>query len=426
MHPGERPEAIDTRLVFRVYAWLTITTGIVVYSWPLLARNVWPEGALQQVPAAFRDMSLLRVAAAGVAAFGCCAAALAAVDDPVGRRRGLYRFAAAHLLFGVMFFMQWFALFSLAFPPLVGWAPLIVGSVLLYLAVTGPGRDVLPRRARHPSGSDHVAPNVFRVRTKRSIQSLRSQYDEQIRQAARLEERAGLARDLHDAVKQQLFVIQTASATAQARFDTDLDGARAAIDQVRSSAREAMTEMEAMLEQLQAAPLENAGLVASLKRHCEALGFRTGAHVDIAVGTLPPNDALAPGTRQALFRVAQEALSNVARHARARNVWVSLGLTAGQVVLEVRDDGAGFKVEGIPHGMGLASMAVRASEAGGNLDVTSAPDGGTTVRFSVPCEPPSVRRYALRALGWGIVLIVSVGYLALHGLNDRPWEPWSP
>jgi signal transduction histidine kinase len=83
--------------------------------------------------------------------------------------------------------------------------------------------------------------------------SLRLQYEEQIREAARQEERVRLARDLHDAVKQQLFAIQAAAATVEARFDTDAAGARQALEQVRSSSREALTEMEVMLDQLQAA-----------------------------------------------------------------------------------------------------------------------------------------------------------------------------
>ena len=115
-----------------------------------------------------------------------------------------------------------------------------------------------------------------------------------------------------------------------------------------------MTEMEVMLEQLQAAPLENAGLVASVRKQCDALGFRTGARVTFDVGTLPADSALDPGTRQALFRVAQEALANVARHARARNISVSLGSIDGQLVLTVQDDGSGIKPEGTTarHGHG--------------------------------------------------------------------------
>ena len=147
--------------------------------------------------------------------------------------------------------------------------------------------------------------------------ALRSQYAEQIRRAARQEERARLARDLHDAVKQQLFVIQTAAATVQARFENDPVGARQSVDHIRTAAREAVVEMQALIEQLQAAPLENVGLAEALKKQCEALGFRTGARIDLAVGELPRSDALPPGAHEAIFRTAQEALANIGRHARA-------------------------------------------------------------------------------------------------------------
>jgi signal transduction histidine kinase len=155
---------------------------------------------------------------------------------------------------------------------------------------------------------------------------LRSRYEEQIRQGARHEERARLARDLHDAVKQQLFAIQTAAATVEARFDADPSGARTALIQVRASAREALTEMEVMLEQLQAAPLTTTGLIGSLKRAAEATRFRTGAEVTVEAGELPPDIALPPGAHQAMLRFAQEALANVARHSRASHVWVRFGV----------------------------------------------------------------------------------------------------
>lgn len=412
MSPAPRPEAIDSRLVFHVYACLAIPAGIIVYMWPTLTSmtadsSIW--------------FAYGRIVAAAVAALGCCAASFAAMDDRVARRRGLVGFAYAHILFGAMLLAQWMVVLSATIPALVGWAPLIVGLVLMYLALTGPGSDF--RRALPPLRDDATGGvRVFAVRNKPGIDVLRSQYEQQIRQAASQEERARLARDLHDAVKQQLFVIQTAAATAQARFDTDADGAKAAVDQVRSASREAMTEMEAMLEQLQATPLENAGLVAALKKHCEALGFRTGAQVTFELGTLPTDATLDPSARQAIFRVAQEALSNVARHARARNVGVSLGAADGRLVLTIQDDGRGFKVEGRPRGMGMANIAARAAEVGGNLEVMSVPDRGTTVRFSVPCQQqPSPAPYATRALVWGGVLIAAVSFVMLSGFSARPW-----
>jgi signal transduction histidine kinase len=305
---------------------------------------------------------------------------------------------------------------------LVASAAAITGVVLIYLGITGPGSDPLP--ALPSLKSDHPVPGgtAFAIRNKRTFSRLRSEYEMEIRNAARQEERARLARDLHDAVKQQLFVIQTAGATAQARFDTDAAGARAAVEQIRTAAKEAMTEMEAMLDQLQGAPISNAGLVAFLRKQSEAIGFRAGAAVSFRVGTLPDERTIDPGARQAIARVAQEALSNVARHARARNVTVSLGVAERGLVLTVEDDGAGFTPETQPHqgGMGMANLAARAAEVGGSLDVTSVPGRGTTVRFGVPCgELPPPGFYVRRAVVWSTMFMTALVMVSSVSLGLR-------
>jgi signal transduction histidine kinase len=357
-----RPEAIDSRLVFRVYAWIAIAGGLTLYAWgPMLILQLPAPG----LP--YGRAAILRTAAAILAASGVCASGFARLIDPVSRRRGLTWFAAAHLVFGGLFLLQWIGIFVLVLPPVVGWFSLVIGAVLLYLALTGPGGD-FGRVAMTIQGEDGtVRHDRLVLRSKPSLDSLRSQYEEQIRQAVRQEERARLARDLHDAVKQQLFVIQTAAATAQARFDPDPDGAKSAIDRVRQSTREAMTEMEVMLDQLRAAPLENAGLVAALRQQCDALGFRTGAEVTFELGALRSEADVPPGAREAILRAAQEALSNVARHARARTVQVAFGQTGRDLVLTVRDDGHGFELHARGQGMGLTSLAGRAQEVGGTF-----------------------------------------------------------
>ena len=78
--------------------------------------------------------------------------------------------------------------------------------------------------------------------------------------------------------------------------------------------------MEAMLQQLRPTPLENVGLVDALRKQVEALQYRTGAYVTTEFGDLPDNDTLLPGAQEAIFRIAQEALNNIARHARAKNI----------------------------------------------------------------------------------------------------------
>jgi signal transduction histidine kinase len=387
MKAGEAPDAVDTRLVLRAYAAVAITAGLAVYCWPaaLLPAGGFPA-ATPEAP-----WALTRVMAALVAASGACAWALADVADPVSRVQALRALGLAHLVFGGMFFIQWLAILERVLPAVVGVGPIVAGSVLFYLAVT----------QQSDTGG-------------RSLETLRSQYEEQIEEAARHEERVRLARDLHDAVKQQLFAIQASAATVEARFAGDPAGAQAALAQVRASAREATIEMETLIEQLQTAPLETTGLRDALKRQGEALAFRTGADVQVAVGDLPPDMWLPPGAQRALFRGAQEALANVGRHARARHVTVRLGTEGDQLVLEIADDGAGFEPGRARAGMGLENMHERARALGGTFVLTSAPGDGTTARFIVPLEHQSMREYAAKAFLW----------LTLLALNLGLWNPF--
>jgi signal transduction histidine kinase len=241
------------------------------------------------------------------------------------------------------------------------------------------------RNALYPGPQSFALTTLFS--TPNSAPSLRSAYEEQIRQAAGQEERNRLARDLHDSIKQQIFAIQTCAAAAQARFDSDASGARAALDGVRSSAREAMVEMEAMLDQLRATPLETVGLVEALKKQCEALQYRAGAHVAIDLAEVPAPGELQPGAAQSLFRIAQEALANIARHARASEVKLSLYKAGKDCVLEIEDNGSGFAPEDGQRkqpGMGLSNMRTRAAEQGGSVVIRSAPGEGTLLTVTIP------------------------------------------
>lgn len=412
MHPGDRPDTLEARLVFRAYGWSALGVGLFLYSW----GAYWlPDPHLASVP--WGKVAFLRISAALLTASGMCAVAFSRVDDVFGASRALAAFAAAHVLFGAMFFAQWYAILEVAAPPIVGLAPSMVGAVLMYLAlvsIASPGRTWEERFALL-SGErpEHL-----------SLDRLRSGYVRQIRHAARQEERARLARDLHDAVKQQLFAIQTAAATAAARIEHDVPGTTGAITQIRRSARDALTEMQALIDQLQAEPVGIAGLVEALRRQCEALSLRTGADVRLDVGELPEDRSLSPDTREALFRVAQEALANAARHARARHVCVSLGVKDAAVALTVRDDGQGVRTmnEGGP-GMGLRNMRARAAETGGRLEVASVPGSGTAVRLTLPYEVPSVRGWWVRAGLWTLTFVASLAYIAKVGIAEITYRP---
>ncbi len=230
------------------------------------------------------------------------------------------------------------------------------------------------------------------------VETLREQWAQQIHEAAAQQERNRLARELHDSIKQQLFSINVNAATAQARWENDEAGARTVIEAVRSSAREAMAEMEAMLHNLRPAPLENVGLIEALRQQCESLQYRTGAHVTAEIGELPANQELPAGAQDAIFRIVQEALANVARHARATNVRVRLyRQTRGDddaLWLKIEDDGSGFDVANAA-GMGLANIRSRVLEIGGALQLESREGEGTSLTVHLPLaatESREVRR----------------------------------
>jgi signal transduction histidine kinase len=383
-----RADAIDTRIVFKAYAALACLTGFVLACW----GPVWFGNDLGGLP---MGKALIRVLGTILIAAGCFAAPFAFVDDPQARRRGLFWFAAGHAVVWGMLALQQMAIWGRAVSDWIVFLPLTVGFTLVYLAVRDRGDWNEPRQLTSLFTEDPS-----------STRRLRSEYEQHIRESASQEERNRLARDLHDSIKQQVFVIQTAAATAQTRFDEDPPGARLALEQVRGSAREAMTEMQAMLDQLRAAPLENNGLIEALKQQCEALGFRTGARVDFKLGKLPPSEAFAPGAQQAILRVAQEALANIGRHARAKNVSVKLDSFGGHVELIIGDDGGGFDTNLPAPGMGLANIRARAAEFNGEFWLASLPGAGTTVKLSIPYTrivPPG--DYGKRAVVWTAVLL---------------------
>lgn len=398
-HVTSRPDAIDTRLVLRIDAVLTAALGV----WLIWLAHDWTN---QFVPAP--TPTVVRTVGGVMIAVACLVAALSGEADPRRRQRGLVWLIAAHVVVVVALVAQRFSGGSVGRGVTEATGLIAAMAVgLLYVRLTAEGQI---------GGSVRSLTTLFGSRGEPATETLRSRYEQQIREVAQQEERNRLARDLHDSVKQQIFAIHTAAATAEARLGGDPPGVRDALEQVRASSREAMAEMEAMLDQLRATPLDRTGFIDALTRQCDALRFRTGADVQFTHGALPPSEACGPGTYQTLFRVAQEALSNVGRHARAGAVRVSLDAVAGLVVLEVQDDGAGVPPAAPSSGMGIANMRARTEEIGGTLTVAGRPGGGTVVRCEVPCASPEDRVVVKRQLLWfgaagAAVFLLNVPYL---------------
>jgi signal transduction histidine kinase len=201
-------------------------------------------------------------------------------------------------------------------------------------------------------------------------------FADQGRQLAVLDERRRLARELHDSVTQSLFSISLLSQALPSLWELDQASARESLTQVRDLTRTALAEMRALLFELRPAALAEHDLVQALREHVAAFQERTGVGATfIAVGEI----ALPPSVEQALFRVAQEALANVARHSGARSV--ALELLAGPPLrLRIADDGRGFVAERVGEGhFGLVSMRERAAAIDARLDVRSAPERGTEI-----------------------------------------------
>ena len=204
---------------------------------------------------------------------------------------------------------------------------------------------------------------------------------------AQEEERRRLARDLHDEVNQALTaILLRLEALAH---DGPPEHAQE-VAELKRLVNQAMDELLNLARQLRPSALDDHGLVAAIDAQLKRFAARTGVEVRMASEGDP--DALEEDVQTAIYRVAQEALTNAERHAGATCVEVELELNEARTELRVRDDGGGFdpgraaRPEGGgqgPVGLGLRGMAERARLVGGELDVRSAPGGGTTVALRI-------------------------------------------
>ena len=209
---------------------------------------------------------------------------------------------------------------------------------------------------------------------------------ERARQLSVLEERARLARDLHDAVSQKLFSIRVKARAASVLAGRDPAGgnperAAAEMESVAALAGAAQAELRAVIDGLAPPDISEGGLAESLRRYALLAGKAHGVRVDFAADELPP---LGADREAALYRVAQEALHNALRHSGAAEVRMTVCAAPRRVTLEVTDEGSGFVPELAPAGLGLPSLRERAAGAGASLVIRSAPGHGTTVRLVMP------------------------------------------
>lgn len=240
---------------------------------------------------------------------------------------------------------------------------------------------------------------------------------------AALAERAKLARDLHDGVNQLLFVqamraaalrkqltrLAAGSDSGQAAAATPGDAGAPAdggandpealltvkapalqrliadATTLEEGAREAHTEARSLILQLRPTVLEQQGLGPALAEYAQTAAQKAGWKLELQIG---PEVRLFGDSAEALFRVAQEALNNVAKHAQAQTVSLELRLEGDAVRLAIRDDGVGFQASATrrPTAVGLVGMQERVSALGGQLQLRSRPGGGTEVSVRLPVQ----------------------------------------
>lgn len=195
--------------------------------------------------------------------------------------------------------------------------------------------------------------------------------------AAQEAERHRIAQELHDQVGQSLTVVLLGLKQVQDQAPPELVEE---LGLVRESVRAGLDDVRRVARELRPGVLEDLGLRNALAALASDFAARTGTHVRRTVA--PGLPALSQQTELVVYRVAQEALTNVARHAHAQQVSLSLTRVGDRVVLEVSDDGRG--TDGSRPGAGLLGMRERALLVGGEVAVTGRPGQGTTVRLAVP------------------------------------------
>ncbi|HET6846448.1 MAG TPA: ATP-binding protein, partial [Anaerolineales bacterium] len=204
--------------------------------------------------------------------------------------------------------------------------------------------------------------------------------------AIALRERERLMRDLHDSVSQKLYGLVTTTEAAQAAMEagSDVDPGQE-FARIGEHARQAVKEMRLFLYQMQQVDVEKDGLISVLHHRLLAVEGRA----DIKARLLSDEEEIPLSTeaQMMLYYIAQEALNNVLKHARAKSVLVTLKRARGNVVLEILDDGLGFDAKRVDRaGLGLRNMKERVSQLDGKLQIISKPDVGTRIVVTVPMD----------------------------------------
>ncbi len=212
-------------------------------------------------------------------------------------------------------------------------------------------------------------------------------YAAAVEQLTIIRERNRMARELHDTLAHSLSAVTVQLEAVRSLWSVDAKAAHRMLDQADQVARRGLTEARRSLQDLRATPLQDLGLVAALRELAETAAERSGASLELHLpgriaGSLPP------AVEQGVYRIAQETLENVVRHAQAGSLLVRLERDGSRLALTIEDDGLGtdLDAESAPpeDQLGIRGMQERASLIEGELHITSQPGQGTSVHLTVP------------------------------------------
>ena len=248
-----------------------------------------------------------------------------------------------------------------------GWAALVgLAAWLLVLAAAGEG---------------------LRIRRVRVEEAARTREEEARRRAG--EERLRIARELHDVLAHNISLINVQAGVALHLMDEQPDQARTALTAIKSASKDALGELRSVLDVLRTSEADQGAPrapTAGLDDLGRLVSGATAAGIDVRVVTSGTPRPLPPSVDLAAFRIVQEALTNVTRHAGQATATISLTYGDAGLTVQVEDDGHGGATNGAGGGNGIRGMKERARALGGQLEAGPKPDGGFRVTASLPAE----------------------------------------
>ncbi len=223
------------------------------------------------------------------------------------------------------------------------------------------------------------------VKSLQRMADEKADYAKSAHKAAVIEERQRLARDLHDAVSQQLFALTMMSEAALKQLDKNPVIAKKQMEEVAKSALQSQTEMRALLLHLRPVHLSGDSLSTGVSKLVEELKQKSNTHFQLSI---EEDLALTETIEDHVFRIIQEALSNILRHANATEVRLDIATRAKELFIHIRDNGKGFDVNHRVEkkaSYGLKTMQERSEELGGTFVLRSDQDEGTHITIRIPC-----------------------------------------